>query len=164
MIVYTIGYGGRAIGDFLELLRQRGVTLLVDTRSLPYSRFRPDYRKKTLQEQLEAVGIAYRWMGEALGGKKVDPACMVDGKIDLERLSALPAFREAMDTVVALARDNSEAGGALALMCAEQRPEACHRSWMLAPQLEARTVEVLHIDENGALKTQQEVRGWFDHA
>ncbi len=44
------------------------------------------------------------------------------------------------------------------------RPDQCHRSWMLAPPLEARGIEVLHIDEQGAIKTQAEVRGWFGNA
>jgi hypothetical protein len=35
---------------------------------------------------------------------------------------------------------------------------------MLAPELEARGFEVLHIDHNGELRTQQEVRGWFGNA
>ena len=160
MLIYTIGYGGRPITDFIDLLRRYQVGCLVDTRSLPYSRFRPDFRKKALQEHLERAGIRYWYVGDALGGKKVDPDCIVDGKIDLERLAEKPAFREAIEAVAEAVRQ----GQVLALMCAEQRPEECHRSWMLAPQMEARAIEVAHIDETGALKTQQEVRGWFGDA
>jgi uncharacterized protein (DUF488 family) len=152
MIIYTIGYGNRPITDFIDLLRRYSVACLVDARSLPTSRFRPDYRQKAFQAHLEAVGIEYWWVGAALGGKKVDPSCLVDGKIDMERLVALPAFREAADAVASTARQKT-----LALMCSELRPESCHRSWMLAPAMEARGLEVLHIDENGALKTTQEV-------
>ena len=45
------------------------------------------------------------------------------------------------------------AGHTPALMCAEQRPEVCHRYWMLTPPLVERGIEVLHIDETGGLKT-----------
>ncbi len=155
MPVYTIGYGNRAIGDFLNLLGRYGVEYLIDTRSLPYSRFRPDFRKKALQEHLEKAGLKYVYLGDALGGKRVDPDCIVDGKLDLARLYEKESFQRALMEVEAIARQ----GSGLALMCAELRPENCHRSWMLTPPLQEQGFEVLHIDEHGALKTQQEVRG-----
>ena len=157
MPVFTIGYGNRPITDFLDLLRHYGVQVLVDTRSLPYSRFRPDFRKKVFQEHLERAGFAYLYLGEALGGKRVDPDCLVNGKVDLERLYAKEAFRAAISQV----EDAARQGTVLALMCAEQRPEQCHRVWMLAPALIAGGFEVLHIDEKGGLKTHEEVAGWF---
>jgi hypothetical protein len=60
--IYTIGYGGRPISDFIDLLRQYGIRRLVDIRSLPTSRFRPDYRKAALQAHLEGAGIEYIFM------------------------------------------------------------------------------------------------------
>lgn len=160
MRIYTIGYGNRPIGDFLNLLARYGVDCLVDTRSLPYSRFRPDYRKKALQEHLEKAGFAYLYKGEALGGKRVDPDCFVNGALDLPRLYAKEAFQTALREVEEAAFQRN----GLVLMCAELRPENCHRSWMLTPPLQEHGFEVLHIDEHGALKTQQEVRGWFENA
>lgn len=164
MVIYTIGYGNRPINVCIDLLRRYSIGCLVDARSVPASRFRPDYRKKALQQHLEAAGIEYWWVGDALGGKWADPSCMVDGKIDLQRLAAFPAFRGAADAVAARASAGYAAGRALALMCSELRPENCHRAWMLAPQMEERGLEVLHIDEHGALKTQAEVRGLFADA
>jgi uncharacterized protein (DUF488 family) len=158
MLIYTIGYGNRAIGDFLELLCRYGIECLVDTRSLPYSRFRPDFRKKALQEHLERAGIRYFYLGDALGGKRVDPDCYVNGELHLPLLYSKESFRTAMQQVEELARR----GDHPALMCAELRPESCHRSWMLTPPLEDHGFEVLHIDEHDELKTQQEVRGWFE--
>ena len=160
MLIYTIGYGNRPIGDFLDLLRRYGVECLVDTRSLPYSRFRPDFRKKALQEHLEKNGFQYLYLGEALGGKRIDAECYVDGVLDMARLTAREDFRAAIGQVAA----EAQAGRHLVLMCAELRPDQCHRSWMLAPEMESRGFEVLHIDERGELKTQAEVRGWFGNA
>jgi uncharacterized protein (DUF488 family) len=157
MELYTIGYGNRAIGDFIDLLRRYGVEVLVDTRSIPYSRFRPDFRKKALQQHLEAAGIGYLYLGDALGGKHVPEDCIVNGKVDLERLSENLEFQTALAQVEAMAR----AGQSLVLMCAELRPENCHRTWMLAPVLHTRGLSVRHIDERGDLKTQEEVLGWF---
>lgn len=155
--VFTIGYGNRAIGDFIDLLRHYQVACLVDTRSIPYSRFRPDFRKNALQQHLEGSGIQYLYLGEALGGKRIAPECYVNGVLDLERLAA----REDFSQSIALVEVGARADRCLALMCAELRPEQCHRAWMLAPILEARGIQVLHIDQDGVLKTQQEVCGWF---
>jgi uncharacterized protein (DUF488 family) len=148
MPIYTIGYGNRPITDFLALLRHYAVDVLVDTRSVPYSRFRPAYRKQAFQAHLHAAGFEYRYLGDVLGGKHVDPSCMVNGEIDLACLVALPAFRAGLAQIEAILR----AGRTPAVMCAELRPETCHRYWMLTPPLVERGNEVLHIDEHGGLK------------
>jgi uncharacterized protein (DUF488 family) len=109
--------------------------------------FRPDYRKQAFQAHLLAAGFEYRYLGDVLGGKHVDPAAMRDGQLDLPSLYALPAFRAGLDEIEAAAR----AGRTPALMCAELRPAACHRYWMLAPPLVERGLEVLHIDEFGGI-------------
>ncbi len=157
MRIYTIGYGNRPIDDFLNLLHHYSIQLLVDTRSIPYSRFQVNFRKQMLQKHLEGAGLGYLYLGEALGGKKVAPDCLVNGKPDLSCLLQKESFVSGVDQVVA----QSSRGVSLALMCAELRPENCHRAWILAPALEARGVEVLHIDERGSLKTTREVTGWF---
>jgi uncharacterized protein (DUF488 family) len=157
MQIFTIGYGNRAISDFLDLLRHYSIQLLVDTRSIPYSRFQVNFRKQALQKHMEGAGVGYLYLGEALGGKKVDPDCLVNGKPDLNCLLKKESFVAALDQVAA----QSSSGVLLALMCAELRPESCHRAWMLAPALESRGFEVLHIDERGSLKTTREVTGWL---
>jgi hypothetical protein len=40
---YTIGHGRRPIGELVDLLREVGVTLLADVRSMPRSRANPQY-------------------------------------------------------------------------------------------------------------------------
>lgn len=155
--VYTIGYGNRSLTDFIDLLKQYGVDVLVDTRSVPYSRFQAGFRKKVLQERLGEAGIGYIYLGDALGGKHIDPDCLVDGQVNLERVWAKEAFCIALGQVMQMARE----GRAPVLMCAELRPEQCHRAWMLTPPLEAGGFAVQHIDEHGALKTTGEVLGWF---
>lgn len=153
MSIYTIGYGNRPITDFLDLLKRYAIQYLVDTRSIPYSRFRPAYRKKALAEHLDGAGIGYLWLGDVLGGKLLDPQYLVNGHLDLERFATREDVHAALDRI----ENGFRQGHRLALMCAELRPENCHRAWMLAPLLLARGLEVLHIDEKGELKTQSEL-------
>ncbi len=157
MTVYTIGYGGRSIEEFIALLQQYGVLTLVDARSLPTSRFQPAFRKKALEEHLTGAGIRYVYKGDVLGGKRVDPHALVAGEIDLKRLAELPDFREGIEQSAALAVEAEQQGGAIAFMCAERKPESCHRAYMLAPQMLERGFEVRHIDERGDLKTHDQV-------
>lgn len=153
MEIYTIGYGNRAIGDFIALLKHYGIQAVIDARSIPYSRFRPDYRKNLFQSHLVGAGIDYRYMGEPLGGKLLDMQYVVDGKLDVERLQEREDVRAALEQIEASVR----AGERLALMCAELRPDQCHRAWMLAPMMLNRSIDVLHIDAHGDLKTQDQL-------
>jgi uncharacterized protein (DUF488 family) len=157
MVVYTIGYGNRAIGDFIELLRRYGVQTLVDARSVPYSRFRPAFRRKALEQHLTEAGIGYVYLGDELGGKLVDPNCVIDGAVDLDCLMAKESFRAALAQV----EDGARRGETLALMCAELKPENCHRTWMLAPLLIKNGFEILHISETGSLKSHPDVIGFI---
>jgi len=155
--IFTIGYGNRPIGDFISLLQRYGVDLVVDSRSIPYSRFHAAYRKKALQDHLEKAGIHYLFLGDSLGGKRTEPDCLTDGKVAPRLVWAKESFRAALEQVIRAAQE----GHVLALMCAELRPGQCHRAWMLAPPLEESGLAVLHIDETGGLKTTAEVLGWF---
>ncbi len=55
---YTIGYEGRTIGLFVEKLRRRGITRLIDVREKPFSR-KKGFSKDELSNRLEAEGIEY---------------------------------------------------------------------------------------------------------
>ena len=67
--IYTIGHSNHESEAFLALLQEHDITLLVDVRSSPYSRYVPQANRETLAHALEAAGIGYRWVGDRLGGK-----------------------------------------------------------------------------------------------
>jgi uncharacterized protein (DUF488 family) len=64
---HTIGHGRRPLQDFVELLREVGVTLVVDVRTVPRSRTNPQYNRDTLPDSLAPFGISYDHIA-ALGG------------------------------------------------------------------------------------------------
>jgi uncharacterized protein (DUF488 family) len=58
--IYTIGYEGTALSDFIWTLRDRGVSLLLDIRERPQSRqpgFSKQARSKTLAKQELLIAI-----------------------------------------------------------------------------------------------------------
>src|ERR1017187_1014985 len=58
--IFTIGHSTRTLDEFVALLRQVDVTLLVDVRSIPRSRMTPQFNRDTLPDSLAAEGIGYR--------------------------------------------------------------------------------------------------------
>ena len=146
--VYTIGYGNRSIDDFISRLQRHAIAYLLDVRSIPYSRFNPDFIKARLADLLAAHDIRYVFMGQALGGKPDNPALYdAEGKLDYGKVRASPVYQEGLARVQNACTQNLR----VALMCAELHPEQCHRSMLIAPSLEALGIEVLHINAEGLL-------------
>ncbi|MCB0205466.1 MAG: DUF488 domain-containing protein [Anaerolineae bacterium] len=151
--IYTIGYGARSIDAFIDVLQANDIAWLVDVRSAPYSRFKPEFSKGALESELAAHGIRYIYMGDQLGGRPGDPDCYVDGKVDYERVKT-KAFYQAGIERLTKALDK---GARFVVMCSEGKPEECHRSKLIGESLAALEVPVLHIDENGVLVDQETV-------
>jgi uncharacterized protein (DUF488 family) len=151
--IYTIGYGARDLVEFLDVLKAHDIAYLLDVRSTPYSRFKPEFSKDALGQALKEAGIHYVYLGRQLGGQPEDPSSYVDGKVDYAAVRQLPAFQEGIDRLERAYRQ----GRRVALMCSEGKPELCHRSKLIGPSLTDRDIPVLHIDENGHLLTQDEV-------
>ncbi len=152
--IYTIGYGARDIEAFVAALQRYGITYLIDVRSKPYSRFKPDFSKERLEELLRAAGIRYVFMGDTLGGRPGDPSCYdADGKVDYARVAERPFFQGGLDR---LAKAHSQ-GLPVSLMCSEGKPESCHRTKLIGKALARRNISVAHIDENDQLISQDEV-------
>ena len=151
--MYTIGYGAREIDDFLAVLKANGIRYLVDVRSHPYSRYKPDFSKDALAAHLERAGIRYVFMGDSLGGQPQDASCYVDGKVQYDRVAATDFYRQGIERL----RDAFGQQLALALMCSEGKPEQCHRSKLIGKTLAAANIPVLHIDEDDQPITHEDV-------
>jgi uncharacterized protein (DUF488 family) len=151
--IYTIGYGARDIEAFIAVLSADQITFLIDVRSKPYSRYKPDFSKASLEQHLKKAGIRYVFMGDALGGQPEDPACYSDGKVDYHKMSQTAAYQSGIGRL----RDAWQQQLHVAIMCSEGRPEQCHRSQLIAKTLVEQGVGVVHIDENDQLISQDDV-------
>jgi len=151
---YTVGYGARSIEEFLSLLEKWDIVFLLDVRTRPYSRYKPDFSKDALEHHLKGRGIRYVFMGDTLGGQPADPDCYTpDGKVDYEVCRQKPFFQEGIGRL----QQGWQQGNSASLMCSEGKPEQCHRSKLIGPALEEAGVEVTHIDENDRPLSQEEV-------
>lgn len=144
--LYTLGHSNHDSDTFLRLLAQHGVDVLVDVRTVPYSRRHPQFRKHALEAACKDAGVDYRWRGGHLGGIKRDSVCRT-----FDEAAGRPGFIEALGELVTLARAQVPA-----VMCAEKEPMACHRTALvcrhLAARPDARDLAIRHIQADGALE------------
>src|SRR6185295_15074957 len=58
--IWTVGHSTRPIGEFIDLLRAHGIALLVDVRTIPRSRYNPQFNTDMLTQPLGEAGLQYR--------------------------------------------------------------------------------------------------------
>ena len=146
--VLTVGHSNHPWDVFVGLLQRHAVTVLVDVRSVPYSRFNPQFNRNRLERELPRCGVHYVFLGRELGARSDDPVCYDEtGRVQYDRLARKPAFRRGLDRIMQEAARNR-----VALMCAEKEPLSCHRTILVAPALERRGVEIEHILADGTLE------------
>ena len=141
MRIFTIGYEGATVGDFLAALQKAGVERVIDVRALPLSR-RPGFSKTPLRSALEEAGIEYVHL-KALGTPAEGRTAARAGRHeDLERIYAgqleLPEAMAQSAQMLELAREKPSA-----LLCMERQPAHCHRTLLL--DAVARDAEVVHL-------------------
>ncbi len=145
--IFTIGHSTRTIAEFVALLKQVNVDLLVDVRSIPRSRAVPQFNFDTLPGSLAAEGIGYQPL-RSLGGRRhhlkgAPPSSNTFWRVLAFRNYADYAetaeFHAGLDELLALSRQHR-----CAIMCAEAVWWRCHRR-IITDYLLLRGVPVEHI-------------------
>jgi uncharacterized protein (DUF488 family) len=146
LLIHTVGHSDHTTAAFVDLLRRHGITLVVDVRSQPYSRWAPQFNRETLARDLQDAGIAYRFMGDALGGRPADSTLYDPGqeRPDYQRAGQTPVYQTGIDQLLDLAGTEQ-----VAVMCSEGDHRRCHRHLLVAQTLLERGVRVLHIQPDG---------------
>ena len=149
--IYTIGYGTRSVDEFIKALQEREIAYLIDVRSAPYSRYKPEFSREALEAELRRHGIRYVFMGDTLGGHPDDEACYdVNGKVDYERMKKTERYQSGIKRLQAAVAQKR----CVALMCSEGKPENCHRSKLIGETLAQYDINVSHVDEHDELRSQ----------
>ena len=121
--LYSIGHGAKPLERFLRELTEEHISVVVDVRTFPRSRFHPQYNERALAASLLARGIRYLWKGGNLGGRGENVR-----------------YDETLDELVELVQNES-----VALMCSESDYRNCHRHRMLEPSLRERGASLIHL-------------------
>lgn len=136
----TIGYGNRSIEEFVSLLSQNKIEILVDVRSRPVSRYKPEYNKNALSLTLAEHGITYVHKGKELGG------LLAEGTT-YDELRETQSYQAGLSYLI----EEIVAGRQVVIMCCELDPLTCHRYLLIGEDLSQQDVEVLHIGKDGKL-------------
>ncbi len=151
---FTIGHSTRTIEEFVGLLKEAGVRLVVDVRTVPRSRTNPQYNRDVLPNTLGEFQIGYEHIA-ALGGlrghKRSTPEATnalwqnqsfhnyADYAMSAEFRAGLARLRELGHRTPS------------AIMCAEAVWWRCHRR-IIADYLIAAGEEVFHIMGDGRIE------------
>lgn len=151
--IYTIGYGNRKFDDFATFLKKLQIDYLIDVRSIPYSKYNTDFTKANLEQNLKNQKIGYAYFGKELGGMPEAENLKTDGKTDYKKISNSINFKNGIKRLkTALQKDFN-----IVLMCAELKPESCHRTKLIGKNLVLEGISVFHIDEKYKEVSQLEV-------
>jgi uncharacterized protein (DUF488 family) len=145
MQIWTIGHSTRTIDDFISLLKQNEIRLLVDVRAWPGSKRYPQFNKDALAEALNAYGIRYEHFPKLGGKRKSKP----DSRNTAWRNASFRGYADYMETEqfqqgIQRLLDVAAEAEPTAIMCAEAVWWRCHRA-LISDFLKARGIEVVHI-------------------
>ncbi|WP_336216692.1 DUF488 domain-containing protein [Nonomuraea sp. LPB2021202275-12-8] len=146
--LFTIGHSTHSLSTFLGLLRQHQITAVADVRSIPVSRFTPQFNRNTVKRSLYDASIKYVFLGKELGARTNDAACYVDGRVQYRRLARTPQFTNGIERLLKGARTER-----IAIMCTEQEPLDCHRTILIAKVLAEHEVAIDHIHGDGHIES-----------
>lgn len=133
MILFTIGYEGLDLQQFIAHLIRHGVNVVADVRKLPISR-KKGFSKSALAETLRSTRIDYLNF-RGLGAPK-------EIRIELQQSGDYDRFFKKYEYNISDKEDHLKSiytlvncGKKVALFCFERDPEKCHRN-MVAKKIQ----------------------------
>ena len=142
--LFTIGYEGVTLDEFLSTLENTAISVLLDIREIPISR-RKGFSKNALSEALAVKDIGYRHERSLGSPKTIRHKLREDGNYQ--------AFFRAFDRY--LLKHNSllrelveELNGNVVLMCYEKDHTQCHRSSVVNALAEISGLKPTHLEVN----------------
>lgn len=150
--LYTVGHSSQSLEEFLTLLQRHGINCVVDVRSVPASKYAPQFNEESIKTFLKLHGIQYLPFGNEFGARRTD--CINDeGQVDFEVAVTTPLFQQGAKRLM----KGLERGFCIALMCSEADPLECHRFSLVSRYFYNQGIEVFHIMKDANLASQGEV-------
>lgn len=142
--VLTIGHSTRSIEELVSMLQAHNVSTLIDVRSIPRSRYNPQFNTEVMGVSLGEHGLRYMRM-PGLGGLRRTKATSPNMGWKNASFRGFADYMQAPEFEQALAELIHLAGcERVAIMCAEAVPWRCHRS-LIADALLAHNISSEHI-------------------
>ena len=158
--IYTIGYTGFSIEEFIDVLQRYNINVVIDVRSFAYSERYPDYNKNVLNELLKRNKIYYRNYISEFGARQEDTKFYTsEGYLDFELFAKSKQFLSGVQRI-----ENSVAQGyKIVFLCAEKDPTQCHRTILVSRAFSDKGYPIIHLLPNGNIETQKGIeQKWLD--
>ena len=149
MRLYTIGHSNHLLTDFLNLLLKYGIDCIVDVRSIPASKYSPQFNKETLQGFLRSYNMDFQFFGYELGARRNDSFNEL-GYVDFELTVQTALFQEGVHKLTPLLEKKN-----IALMCSEADPLECHRFSLVGRYYHEEGLDVNHILKDATISSHE---------
>lgn len=152
--VYTIGHSAHKINYFLSILRTYNINCIIDVRSIPYSKYTPQFNEDNLKTILHNNKIHYISMGKELGARRDETDLYtLEGYLDFEKVRMSSLFIKGIERIKA----GIEKGFNITLMCTEKDPIDCHRNILVARELYKQDYDVVNILDYEKIEIQSDL-------
>lgn len=125
MTLYTAGYEGSNISDFIAKLQSNDIKVVIDVREIPISR-KKGFSKSALKELLTEDSIEYIHYKELGSPREIRHRLHEDGNFNNfinQYLAYIRDKKSILDEVKNIAEHQNSC-----LLCFEKEPRQCHRS------------------------------------
>lgn len=150
--IFTVGHSNHTFDKFVEILKPAQINAIVDCRSVPYSKFAPQFNKENIGSKLNNLGIKYIPMSYEFGARReeneVFTTTETETYVDFSKCWGQPFFKQGVERL----QKGCAHGFRVALLCSEADPIKCHRTWMVGHYLwENNLFDVLHLLKDSSL-------------
>lgn len=150
--LYSIGHSSQSLEDFFNLLAVHGVNCVIDVRSVPASKYSPQFNQESLKYFLKSHEVQYLHFGDEFGARRTD--CLDENEqVDFEKAVETPLFKKGVERVM----KGLEKGFRIAFMCSEADPLECHRFSLVSRYFYECGIDVQHILKDASLASQADL-------
>lgn len=154
MEILTLWHSNYDIETFNKIFDIFDINVIVDVRSIPYSKYSEQFNKENIEKFFDNKKIKYIHMWKELWAKKENEILLTNWKVDFNKVIELDNdFKEWIDRLLLWI----EKWFKIWLMCSEKNPLECHRFWLIAKYLKTK-IWISHIikDNNTFKKVSNE--------
>ena len=148
--LYSVGHSNQSQEEFLELLKKHDVNCIVDVRSVPASKYTPQFNMEPLKWFLKKNDIQYLHFGEEFGARRTD-SLNIEGQVDFEQAVRTTNFNRGVERLM----NGLQKGFRISLMCSEANPLECHRFSLVSRYFYDNGLDVQHILKDGELASHE---------
>lgn len=149
-MLYTVGCSIHTPDSFIRLLKKHNIDVIADVRSVPFSKYTPQFNQNQLRNNLKSRGIMYVPLSSEFGARRIESEAYTAGHVDFVKVKELEKFKRGISRI----RNGLSKGYSIALMCTEKDPLQCHRFSLVSKSLKPEVQNTInHILFDGSLET-----------